>query len=40
MYFVLIVGAADPIEPADEDEIVEVLVGGLNPTKRYGVEYV
>lgn len=38
--FILMVGGADPMEPADEDKVVEMLVGGLNAAKKHVVEHV
>lgn len=40
VHFILMVGGADPMEPADEDKVVEMLVGGLNAAKKHGVEHV
>jgi hypothetical protein len=40
VHFILMVGGADPMEPADEDKVVEMLVGGLNAAKQHGVEHV
>ncbi len=38
--FILMVGGADPMEPADEDKVVEMLVGGLKAAKKHGIEQV
>jgi len=40
VHFILMVGGADPMEPADEDKVVEMLVGGLTAAKKHGVEHV
>ena len=40
VHFILMVGGADPMEPADEDKVVEMLIGGLNAAKKHGVEHV
>lgn len=40
VHFILMVGGCDPMEPADEDKVVEMLVGGLNAAKKHGVEHV
>ena len=40
VHFILMVGGADPMEPADEDKVAEMLVGGLNAAKKHGVEHV
>jgi hypothetical protein len=38
--FILMVGGADPMNPADEDAVVAMLVGGLNAAKKHGIAYV
>ena len=40
VHFILMVGGADPMNPADEDKVVEMLVGGLNAAKQHGVAHV
>ena len=40
VHFILMVGGADPMEPADEDAVVEMLVGGLTAAKKHGVAHV
>lgn len=40
VHFILMVGGVDPMEPADEDQVVEMLVGGLAAAKLHGVEHV
>ena len=40
VHFILMVGGADPMEPADEDKVAQMLVGGLNAAKQHGVEHV
>jgi hypothetical protein len=40
VHFILMVGGADPMEPADEDKVAAMLVGGLNAAKKHGVEHV
>ena len=40
VHFILMVGGADPMVPADEDKVVEMLIGGLNAAKQHGVEHV
>ena len=40
VHFILMVGGADPMEPADEDKVVEMLVGGLNAAKKHSIEHV
>ena len=40
VHFILMVGGADPMEPADEDKVVEMLVGGLKAASQHGVEHV
>lgn len=40
VHFILMVGGADPMNPADEDAVVEMLVGGLKAAATHGVENV
>ncbi len=40
VHIVMMVGGADPMNPADEDKVVEMLVSGLNVAKTYGIENV
>lgn len=40
VHFILMVGGADPMNPDDEDQVTEMLVGGLNAAKKHGVEHV
>ena len=40
VHFILMVGGVDPMEPADEDAVVEMLVGGLSAAKTHGVAHV
>ncbi len=40
VHFIMMVGGADPMEPADENKVVEMLVGGLMAAKKHGVEHV
>lgn len=39
-HIMLMVGGADPMNPADEDSVVEMLVAGLEVAKKYGVTQV
>jgi hypothetical protein len=39
-HFIMMVGGADPMNPADEDKVVEMLVGGLTAAKQFGVKQV
>ncbi len=39
-HFIMMVGGADPMNPADEDKVVEMLVAGLSAAKQYGVAHV
>ncbi len=39
-HFILMVGGADPMNPADEDTVCEMLTNGLNAAKKYGVKHV
>lgn len=38
--FILMVGGADPMNPADEDKVIEMLIGGLQAAKTHGIEHV
>lgn len=40
VHFILMVGGADPMNPADEDAVVDMLVGGLKAAAAHGVEHV
>ena len=40
VYTIMMVGGADPMDPADEDKVVEMLVAGLEIAKKYGVKTV
>ncbi|MFT5304162.1 MAG: hypothetical protein ACI87E_001911 [Mariniblastus sp.] len=40
VHFIMMVGGVDPMNPADEDQVVEMLVGGLSAAKKHGVEHV
>ena len=40
VHFILMVGGADPMDPADEDKVAQMLVGGLKAAKKHGVEHV
>ena len=40
VHFILMVGGVDPMNPHDEDQVVEMLVGGLNAAKKHGVAHV
>lgn len=40
VHFILMVGGADPMEPADEDAVVEMLSAGLSAAKTHGVAHV
>ncbi len=39
-HIMLMVGGADPMNPADEDKVVEMLVAGLEVAKKFGVTQV
>ena len=39
-HFILMVGGADPMNPADEDAVVNMLVGGLTAAKTHGIAHV
>ncbi|MEM7384594.1 MAG: hypothetical protein AAF514_06580 [Verrucomicrobiota bacterium] len=40
VHLIMMVGGADPMNPADEDKVAEMLVGGLEVAKEYGVANV
>ncbi|MFT5122509.1 MAG: hypothetical protein ACI9TH_001472 [Kiritimatiellia bacterium] len=40
VHLILMVGGADPMNPADEDAVVNMLVPGIEAAKAYGVENV
>tara|TARA_Y100001934_G_scaffold2834_1_gene4333 strand:+ start:5297 stop:6319 length:1023 start_codon:yes stop_codon:yes gene_type:complete len=40
VHLILMVGGADPMNPDDEDKVVEMLVSGLNVAKKHGIEQV
>ncbi len=40
IHFILMVGGADPMNPADEDAVVDMLAGGLAAAAKHGVEHV
>ena len=40
VHLILMVGGADPMNPEDEDKVVEMLVSGLELAKKHGVEQV
>jgi hypothetical protein len=40
VHFILMVGGADPMVPADEDAVVAMLVGGLTAAKKHGIAHV
>ncbi|MEM9940207.1 MAG: hypothetical protein AAF939_01380 [Planctomycetota bacterium] len=40
VHFILMVGGADPMNPADEDKVAEVLIGGLEAAKKHQVAHV
>jgi hypothetical protein len=40
IYTILMVGGADPMNPADEDKVVEMLKSGIAAAKKYGVVHV
>lgn len=39
-HFIMMVGGADPMDPAGEDAVAEMLISGLNAAKKYGVKNV
>ncbi len=40
VHFILMIGGADPMNSADEDAVVEMLVGGLTAAKNHGIAHV
>lgn len=40
VHLILMVGGADPMEPADEDQVVEMLIAGVEIAKRHGITQV
>jgi hypothetical protein len=40
VHLIMMVGGADPMNPADEDKVVEMLASGLNIAKKHGIEQV
>ncbi len=40
VYLMFMVGGADPMNPDDEEKVVEMLKAGLEIAKKYGVEHV
>ena len=40
VHIIMMVGGADPMDPADEDKVVEMLKAGLEIAKKYGIEQV
>ena len=40
VYFILMIGGGDPMNPEDEDAVAEILVGGLNAAKKHQIEHV
>ena len=38
--FIMMVGEGDPMNPADEDTVVQLLVDGLKTAQKYGVSQV
>lgn len=40
VHFILMVGGVDPMEPSDEDAVVQMLVDGLTTAKKHGVAHV
>lgn len=39
-HFIMMVGGADPMNPADEDAVVEMLVAGLKAASQFGIAHV
>ena len=37
VHLILMVGGADPMNPADEDKVVEMLKSGLEVAKKYNI---
>lgn len=40
VHLILMVGGADPMNPADEDKVVEMLVAGIEVAKKHGITQV
>ena len=40
VHLIMMVGGADPMNPADEDKVAEMLISGLETAKKYGVANV
>jgi len=40
VHLIMMVGGADPMNPADEDAVVEMLVSGLKVAQKHGIEQV
>lgn len=40
VHIIMMVGGADPMNPADEDKVVEMLVAGLEVAKKYNISQV
>lgn len=40
VHLIMMVGGADPMNPEDEDKVVEMLASGLSVAKKHGVEQV
>ncbi len=40
VHIILMVGGADPMNPDDEDKVVEILGAGVETAKRYGIAHI
>ena len=40
VHLIMMVGGADPMNPDDEDAVVEMLTSGINVAKKHGIEQV
>lgn len=40
VHIIMMVGGADPMNPADEDKVVEMLVAGIEVAKKYGITQI
>lgn len=40
VHIILMIGGADPMNPADEDKVVEILGAGVETAKRYGITHI
>jgi len=40
VHLIMMVGGADPMNPADEDAVAEMLTSGINVAKKHGIEQV